>query len=164
MLQLPEGRGLVFKFLFTKTVRNEAKHACNVRPDFDMPDTCGWKSNQGPFFAVISTDSDIEDTRGLVALSAVAMTARLQKHAKAAGLGDRGFTMYSLRVGAAMSREVYGQDLPSVMAEIGWKSASVARRYMKGAAGMLQGGGASGAAEAVVSQTDRWASKLDPVD
>lgn len=71
-----------------------------------------------------------EARREKQAMAARAMTARLLKYAKLAGLWYRKFTMRPLRVGAAVARAIAGQDVATIMAAIGWKSKEIASRYM----------------------------------
>ncbi|CAM9967931.1 unnamed protein product, partial [Sphacelaria rigidula] len=145
VLRLPEDQGIVLNFRFTKTLREGSRHVCHVAPDRDMPDTCavaalqvyaqamkscGWQVSQGFLFPEIRRTGDIKLAKCDTAMTPRAMTARLQEHAQRAGLGDRNFTMHSFRVGAAVARTIAGQDVATVMAQIGWKSSRVASRYI----------------------------------
>lgn len=60
------------------------------------------------------------------------MTARLQKHARLAGLGARRFTMRSSLVVTAVARAITGHGIASIMAAIGWKYMTVATTYAGG--------------------------------
>ncbi|CAN0101716.1 unnamed protein product, partial [Sphacelaria rigidula] len=134
VLWLPEDHGIFLTFRFTKTLREGSRHVCHVAPDRDILDTCavaalqvyakamklcGWQGSQGSLFPEIRMTGDIRLAKCDTAMTPRAMTARLQKHAQRAGLGDRNFTMHSFRVGAAVARTIAGQDVATVMAQIG---------------------------------------------
>ena len=168
VLRLPEDKGIILNFLFTKTLRDGSKHACHVAPDRDMPDacavaaleqygqamrSCGWKAGQGFLFPEIKTTGDIGQARGDRAMAPRAMTARLQKYAQSAGLAERKFTMHSFRVGAAVTRTIAGQDVAAIMASIGWKSKKMAQRYI-GSAVAPAGGRANTLVEAGTTYVD----------
>ncbi|CAM9713278.1 unnamed protein product [Sphacelaria rigidula] len=143
--RLPENKGIVLNFLFTKTLRAGSKHLCHVAPNRDMPDRCvvarleqhrqamapyGWKGRQGFLLPEMKATGNIKHARGERAMAPRAMTSRLQKYAQLAGLGDIKCTMHSLRVGAAVAQAIAGQDVAMIMASIGCTSKTIAHRYI----------------------------------
>ena len=63
-------------------------------------------------------------------LTAARMTANLQTHLWAAGMEDKPDTMHFLRVVGAASHSMDGTAMDVLMEYVGWKSATVARRYV----------------------------------
>ena len=58
------------------------------------------------------------------------LTTNLQTHLWAAGMEDKWYTMHSFRVGGATSRNMDGAVMDVLMEYVGWKSGTVARRYV----------------------------------
>ena len=58
------------------------------------------------------------------------MTTNLETHLRAAGVEDEWYTMHSFRVGGAASRNMDGTAMDVLMKYVGWKFATVARRYL----------------------------------
>ena len=67
---------------------------------------------------------------GDVALTAVQMTTSLHTHLRATGMEYKRYTMHSFRVGGAASHNMEGTAMDVHMEYVGWKSGTVARRYV----------------------------------
>ena len=139
VLRLPESAGLVFNFLFGKTLRKSVE-AVVVLADVKNPQTCafrgvteyisaalaiGWDLTAGYLFPVVECNGE----RGSVAITAPRMTATLQAHLRAGGLPDH-FTMHSFRVGGSLSKSLAGTAVDEIMKIGGWKTERVARYYI----------------------------------
>ena len=139
VLRLPAGQGLIFNFQFGKTLRDSVD-AVVVRPDVACPSICavsnvtayisaaeriGWDLSQGHLFPIVLLDG----TRGCAPLTAVQMTAALQGHLRAAGLPHR-YTMHSFRVGGSVAQSLDGTAMDAIMKIAGWRTESVAKRYV----------------------------------
>ena len=139
VLRLPESAGLIFNFLFGKTLRRSTE-AVVVLADKECPQVCafravteyisaaksiGWDLTKGYLFPVVLADGG----RGPVALSAPRMTAALQGHLRAAGMPDH-FTMHSFRVGGSVSKSLAGTAVDEIMKIGGWKTERIAKYYI----------------------------------
>ena len=58
------------------------------------------------------------------------MTTNLHTHLRAAGMEDKRYTIHSFRVGAAASFNMEVTAMDVLMEYVGWKSATVTRRYV----------------------------------
>ena len=65
--------------------------------------------------------------KGELALTPAQMTTDLQTHLRAVGMEDKWYTMHSFRV---PSHNTDGTAMDVLMEYVGWKSATVARRYV----------------------------------
>lgn len=74
---------------------------------------------QGYSFLELKADGDLAQAYCSESMSPKTMTARQRRHAELACLGDDGFTMHSLRTGAAAARAMAGEDVPAIMAAVG---------------------------------------------
>ena len=68
--------------------------------------------------------------KGELALMPAQMTTNLQTHLRAASMEDKWYTMHSFLVGGAASNNLDGTAIDVLMEYVGWKSATVARRYV----------------------------------
>ena len=141
VLSLPKGEGLIFNFHFGKTLRSSS-HAVVARRDRDCNELCpvravqefalvtkhaGWPPREGYLFPQVDPDG----SRGSSPWTAHDMSSRLQAAVSAAGLADgRKYSMHSFRVGGAVSQALAGTAVDALMAHVGWKTKSVARRYV----------------------------------
>ena len=66
--------------------------------------------------------------KGDVALTAAQMITHLQTHLRAAGVGDKRYTMRSFREKGAASHHMDATRMGTVMEYLAWKSATVARK------------------------------------
>ena len=139
VLILPESAGLVFNFLFGKTLRKSVE-AVMVLANVENPQTCalrgvteyisaalsiGWDLTAGYLFPVVESNGE----RSSVAITAPRMTATLPAHLRAGGLPDH-FTMHSFRVGGLLSKSLAGTAVDEIMKIGGWKNERVARYYI----------------------------------
>ena len=141
VLKLPDREGLIFNLHFGKSLR-DSSHAIVVRRDRECPDLCpvraieefvgvtksmGWAPSEGYLFPEVNGDG----SRGGNKLAAAAMTANLQAIIKRAGLDEgRNYTMHSFRVGGAVSQSLAGTAVEALMTFVGWKSRTIAHRYI----------------------------------
>ena len=63
-------------------------------------------------------------------LTAVQMTTSLQTHLRAVAMANKRYTMHSFRVGGTARHHIDVTAIDVLMGYVGWKSASVARRYV----------------------------------
>lgn len=139
VLRLPEAQGLIFNFHFGKTLR-DSTDAVLVSPDVACPSICavasvltyidaaegiGWDLSQGHLFPVVEPNGD----RGCAPMTAKAMTDALQAHLRAAGLPGH-YTMHSFRVGGSLTQSLEGTAVDAIMKTAGWRTESVAMRYI----------------------------------
>ena len=142
VLQMSGGEGFIFNFLFGKTLRNSSQ-AVVGKKNLDCREICAvaamveyqqaaesmqWSLAEGSGFLFPSV---LEGRgKGDGALTAVQMTTGLQTHLLAAGMAEKRYTMHSFRAGGAASHHMDGTAMDVLMEYVGWKSASVARRYV----------------------------------
>ena len=127
-------------------MRDGADHLMTVEYDTKRMTTCpiravekyiavgtalGWNMTQGYLFPRISRRPNTgAPIRGKTPISAPDMTKALKVHARNAG--ERiAFTMHSFRSGGALTRDLAGEDLPTVMQRTFWKKPSTAWRYLR---------------------------------
>ena len=128
VLRLPESAGLVFNFLFGKTLRKSVE-AVVVLADAEYPQTCAFQGATEYISAALAIGWDLTagyGERGSVAITAPRMTATLQAHLRAGGLPDH-VTMNSFRVGGSLSKSLEGTAVHVIMKIGGWKTERVAR-------------------------------------
>ena len=77
---------------------------------------------------------------GELALTPAQMTTNLQSHLRAAGMDDKRYMMHSFRVAGAASHNIDGTTMYVMMQYVGWKSATVARRYVGATASVAVAG------------------------
>lgn len=63
-------------------------------------------------------------------LTPAQMITNLQTHLRAAGMENKHYTMHPLRVGGAASHNMDGTAMNVLMEYAGWKSATIARKYV----------------------------------
>lgn len=85
----------------------------------------GWDLSAGHLFPVVLNGGG----RGSVPLTAVQMTSPLQGHLRQAGLSPH-YTMHSFRVGGSLTQSLEGTAVDAIMRLAGWKTESVAVRYI----------------------------------
>ena len=130
----------MFNFMFGKTLRNSSQVVV-VKKNLDCREICTvaakveyqlavesmqWSAGSRFLFPSVLEGGE----KGDVAPTAVRMTASLQTHLRAAGMADKRYSMHSFRVGGTASHHVDGMVMDVLMGYVGWKSASVACRYV----------------------------------
>ena len=160
ILRLPESRGVIFNFLFGKTLRASSEAVVVLATDDS--DTCpvrgvgeyigaaqaiGWDLSSGYLFSTPKEDG----TRGTSRLIAKDMTTALQAHLQAADLPTT-FTMHSFRVGGSLSRAMAGEAIEQIMQVGGWKTEAIARYYVEPSAKRRRAQDYNAANEASLSQ------------
>ncbi|CAN0075198.1 unnamed protein product, partial [Laminaria digitata] len=138
VLQMSEGEGFIFNFLFGKTLRTVV-----VRRNLDCreisavaamveyqqaAESLQWSLAGGSGFLFPSVLESRE--KGELALTPAQMTTNLQTHLRAAGMEGKRYTMHSFRVEGAASHNMDGTTMDVLMEHVGWKSATTARRYV----------------------------------
>ena len=142
VLQMAGGEGFTFNILFGKTLRRSSQ-AVGFRNNLNCPEFCAvsavveyqqaaesmqWSLAEGSRFPFPSV---LEGGRkGELALMPAQMTTNLQTHLRAASMEDKWYTMHSFLVGGAASNNLDGTAIDVLMESVGWKSATVARRYV----------------------------------
>ena len=147
ILRLPNECDFLFNFQWGKTMRDGADHLMTVEYDTKRMTTCpiraveqyiavgtalGWNMTRGYLFPRISRRPNTgAPIRGKTPISApYYMTKALKVHARNAG-ERTAFTMHSFRSGGALTRDLAGGDLPTVMQRAFWKKLSTAWRYLR---------------------------------
>ena len=146
MLRLPNECDFLFNFQWGKTMRDGADHLMTVEYDTKRMTTCpiraveqyiavgtalDWNMTQGHLFPRISRRPNTgAPIRGKTPISAPDMTKALKVHARNAG-ERTAFTMHSFKYGGALTRDLAGEDLPTVMQRAFWKKLSTAWRYLR---------------------------------
>ena len=146
ILRLPNESGFLFNFPWGKTMRDGADHLMTVEYDTKRMTTCpirvveqyiavgtalGWNMTQGYLFPRISRRPNTgAPIRGETPISAPDITKALKVHARNAG-ERTAFNMHSFKSGGALTRDLAGEDLPTVMQRAFWKKLSTAWRYLR---------------------------------
>ena len=144
--RLPNECGFPFNFQRGKTMRNGADHLMTVEYDTKRMTTCpiraveqhiavgtalGWNMTQGCLFPRISRRPNTgAPIRGKTPISAPDMTKTLKVHARNGG-EHTAFTMHYFKSGGALTRDLAGEDLPTVMQRAFWKKLIAAWRYLR---------------------------------
>ena len=127
-------------------MRDGADHLMTVEYDTKRMTTCpiraveqyivvgtalGWNMTQGYLFPRISRRPNKGvPIGGKTSISAPDMTKALKVHARNAG-ERTAFTTHSFISGGALTRDLAGEDLPTVMQRAFWKKLSTAWRYLR---------------------------------
>ena len=146
ILRLPNECDFLFNFQLGKTMRNGADHLVTVEYDTKRMTTCpiraveqyitpgtalGWNMTQGYLFPRISRRPNTgAPIRGKTPISAPDMIKALKIHARNAG-ERTAFTTHPFKSGGALTRDLAGEDLPTVMQRAFWKKLSTAWRYLR---------------------------------
>ncbi|CAN0147179.1 unnamed protein product, partial [Laminaria digitata] len=137
VLQMSEGEGFIFNFLFGKTIRTSSQ-AVVVRRNLDCREICAVAAmveyqqateslhwGQGFLFPSVLESGE----KGDLALTPAQMTTN-QTHLRPAGMEGKRYTMHSFRVRGAASHNMDGTAMDVLMEYVGWKSSTTARRYV----------------------------------
>ena len=89
-----------------------------------------WALAEGSGFLFPSVRENGE--KGNLALTPAQMTANFQAHLRAAGMGDKRYTLHSFRLGGAASHHMDDTAMDVFMEYVGWKSAAVVGQYVGG--------------------------------
>ena len=127
-------------------MRDGADHLMTVEYDTKHMTTCpiraieqyiaveialGWNMTQGYLFPRISRRPNTgAPIRGKTPIPAPDMTKALKVHAHNAR-ERTAFTMHSFKSGGALTRDLAGEDLSTVMQRAFWKKLSIAWRYLR---------------------------------
>ena len=146
ILRLPNECDFLFNFQWGKTMRDGADHLMTVEYDTKRMTTCpirageqyiavgtalGWNMTQGYLFSRNSRRPNTgAPIRGKTPISAPDMTKALKVHARNAG-ERTAFIMHSFKSGGALTPDLAGEDLPTVMQRAFWKKLSTAWRYLR---------------------------------
>lgn len=141
-MQTSGGKGFIFNFPSGKMLRNSSQ-AVVVRNNTDCREITAvaamveyqqaaepkqWSLSEGSGFLFPSVLEG--GGKGDVALTAAQMITNRQTHLRAAGMGDKRYTMHSFREGGAASHYMDVTAMGALMEYVGGKSATVARKYV----------------------------------
>ena len=116
-----------------------------------------WVLTDGSWFLFLSILEGGEKEE--LVLTPAQMTTNLSIHLRAAGMEYRRYAMHSFQVGEAASHNVEGTAMNVLVEYVGWKPATVARRYVGATASVAAAGGKLSRKTAFESSHGRGAAK-----